>query len=155
MLRLRANTEVSRSEFSTTSIHNPCSPESTFPGWAFALQGLSEIVRVGFHLSVTQSSTHLFVPSPQFLPLRLPLSLCLIYVMTGLWSLTQAPDSLCSGMALSGGGRLYVSMCDGVMLTVLGAELGKLTFSGVLNRYFTEERLLYQTWKVWGTLKSP
>lgn len=73
--------------------------------------------------------------------------------MTGLWSLTQAPDSLCSGMALSGGGRLYVSMCDGVMLTVLGAELGKLTFSGVLNRP-TEERLLYQTWKTWSKLKS-
>lgn len=27
-------------------------------------------------------------------------------------------------------------MCDGVMLMVLGAELGKLIFSGVLNRYF-------------------
>lgn len=46
-------------------------------------------------------------------------------------------------------------MCDGVMLTVLGAELGKLTFSGVLNRYFTEERLLYQTWKAWSKLKFP
>lgn len=46
-------------------------------------------------------------------------------------------------------------MCDGVMLTVLGAELAKLTFSGVLNRSFTEEKVVVSDLESMEQIEGP